>query len=1073
MAQQMRVYKTLVIGLGSTGTEILETLAERVDWEVGSLERAPWLQFLAVETDVAKASRFNGKDDFKTLSIPAASWRDILHHPENYDDSIALSSWADTETLNQLPAQSVSSGAGHIRMVGRLALLYPPNYNEIKNAINARLSRLRSLTEADAKAALNTNNTGSPMDVQFAVNEGNAQTGIRVIVVGTLCGGTCSGSVSDIGILLRTVLQNEENAIAMLTLPHPDISIAQKPDAEVWKTNAYHALAELNQYHNHQDRERYRSIKYPDKAPGQPVLPSDAMPYDLVYLLRPASTQAEDLDRLSQAIADRMFLNVFVPETDPMAYMVNAGPVHINKGQAFAFSTFGLSTIEYPLRRISEALKYRTLVYAVDQWKDRPYEGRLDEELDTLGLTIPALTEALLLDANGASVRSSLDAKLSEVKRAALNRPEQARQALSEFRGAFEIQKGEGLRGLVYATTVQNRRRAAENIMQSVQGLVGARLLDYDQGPNALLSVMEAVGPRVGDLRGWEPGEGKTGAANGVLDQLSSIQSNTLLGLFGLKRKAALRLMPALSRALDEELRSRINTKVKDALRDTGSGQRTENGVLSLIAEDSQKIAQRLSKLRSRLANQADLWRMKKVSLETEQSRVNGLSLFAPSPQGTVDREEELMLAGDSKKKDRQSAQLLRGWTSLVRGVLPQGSDPDWLLAPWTPGQNNFERQDLNTLESRALEPFDSSLRAVQKDVVSRLQDLKSPQFDPGVQAMSAASRAQLFLGLNAPMGQIDAMSPLPNRKLLVGMQLTPQFREAILPWTNTAPQAREAQGIDPYRVVMLEEWFRFSLRGADDVRNLAFAQPSRFNTYFTRRRSDIDWTPINEAEIKKLEQAEQLVFLAALHGVLRLEGGHLVMDWPETVGEQSDPAKRVRRLPGSFAKAARKLAFDSRDDFGKQLINGQVILKSEMDARIRTVIGRFATPQEGRRGYVTWLRQELQGGNARAVKDWNDRTADVTLSRYLTADPELQQALLEVANPPQTMIDGLYRSAGSRLPNNRIASKDGYYCQDCGGPLGSTSEEVISGGLKCSYYPENASHPFGQPYSLFPETLG
>ena len=101
MAENMRVFKTLVIGLGSTGTEILESLADRIDWEVGGLARAPWVEFLAVETDVAKPNRFNGTDDFKTLSVPATAWRDMLSRPELYDSSIALNTWADLETLGQ------------------------------------------------------------------------------------------------------------------------------------------------------------------------------------------------------------------------------------------------------------------------------------------------------------------------------------------------------------------------------------------------------------------------------------------------------------------------------------------------------------------------------------------------------------------------------------------------------------------------------------------------------------------------------------------------------------------------------------------------------------------------------------------------------------------------------------------------------------------------------------------------------------------------------------------------------------------------------------------------------------
>lgn len=1069
MAENMRVFKTLVIGLGSTGTEILESLADRIDWEVGGLARAPWVEFLAVETDVAKPNRFNGTDDFKTLSVPATAWRDMLSRPELYDSSIALNTWADLETLGQLPAQSIDSGAGHIRMVGRLALLYPPNYSEIKNAISQRVARLRNLTEAQAKAALNKDNAGLEMSVQFAVNQSSGQTGVRVIVVGTLCGGTCSGTASDVGILLRTILSEEEKTLGMFTLPHPALGIAQKPDAEIWKTNAYHALAELNQYHLHNDRERYQSIKYPDKPEGTAILPGDAMPYDLVYLLRPNSTETMDLLRLSNAIADRMFLNVFVPETDPMAYMVNAGPVTVQQGRAFAFSTFGLSTIEYPMRRILEALKYRTLVHAVDRWKDRKYEGRLEEDLDAIGLTVPSLTESLLMDASGASVRASLDAKKNEVMRAVRSGNVQAaREAVTALRGAFDRDSGEGLRGLVHRTVNDNRRVAAERVMENVRGLVSSRLLDYDQGPNVLLEVMQGVQPRVGELRGWEPGEGKPGAANGVLDELDTIRTNTLLGLFFLKGKASQQLYPALSRALDDEIKSRINQKVREVFADRGSGQKLEAGTLSLVEEETEKLTRRLTMLRRRLTNQADRWRDLRARLENDSATVNGLSLFEPSPNGSVDKEQELAVS--DKQREVHAARLIRSWDALVKGVLPGVNDPDWLLGAWAVGQDNFERAQLNALEQAAVEPFESSLRSSGKDVIRRLYEQRSPSFDPDSQAMHAATQAELFLQLNEPLGQVDPMSPLPRRKLLVGMHMTPEFRRAIQPWVNKSPEARETEGIDPYRIVMLEEWYRFALRGADDVRELAYSKPTRFNTYFTRKRSDIDWTPINDREIRQLQDAEQLVFLAALHGNLQLNGGNLVMDWPQQPGEPAEPERRARRFAGSFGKAARQLAFESQDSSRppRSLTNAATYLRSEIEARRKAIVGRYPTAAEGRQAYVRWLHENMGSSSARAVRDWSDQAAKAALMAYFTHDDGLRQALLETFPPDRNLIDGLYKDKGERLPKGRVAQEPGHYCRVCGGPVGKDFDDVISKGLRCEYHPDDVNHPFDQPYSVF-----
>jgi hypothetical protein len=43
--------RALIIGLGSTGYDICKQLLERVQWEHGGLERAPWLEILILETE--------------------------------------------------------------------------------------------------------------------------------------------------------------------------------------------------------------------------------------------------------------------------------------------------------------------------------------------------------------------------------------------------------------------------------------------------------------------------------------------------------------------------------------------------------------------------------------------------------------------------------------------------------------------------------------------------------------------------------------------------------------------------------------------------------------------------------------------------------------------------------------------------------------------------------------------------------------------------------------------------------------------------------------------------------------
>src|SRR5581483_3939243 len=105
------VNKTLVIGLGTTGTQICSQIAARIAWEYGDLRRTPWVRFLCLETNAAGRPAVLDPTDF----IPA------------YDEAMKLSAWADQETLRKIPQKSVDDGVGNIRMVGRLALFHKRN----------------------------------------------------------------------------------------------------------------------------------------------------------------------------------------------------------------------------------------------------------------------------------------------------------------------------------------------------------------------------------------------------------------------------------------------------------------------------------------------------------------------------------------------------------------------------------------------------------------------------------------------------------------------------------------------------------------------------------------------------------------------------------------------------------------------------------------------------------------------------------------------------------------------------------------------------------------------------------
>ena len=196
----MKVSKALVIGLGSTGTRICNQLAERLEWELGSLEAASFVKFLCIETDESEKSRLQGRGDFLPISLSKEDYTRIISNPAQYSEHLLAGDWADIPTLRKLSSGAVTKGAGNIRMVGRLTFLHKDCYDKVSRAVSKRVAQLsndvdeRSATQEQAVGA-----DGEVRQIEFS-------PGIPVFVVGSLCGGTCSGLASDFGLFLQAAL---------------------------------------------------------------------------------------------------------------------------------------------------------------------------------------------------------------------------------------------------------------------------------------------------------------------------------------------------------------------------------------------------------------------------------------------------------------------------------------------------------------------------------------------------------------------------------------------------------------------------------------------------------------------------------------------------------------------------------------------------------------------------------------------------------------------------------------------------------------------------------------------------
>ncbi len=360
MANKMRVLKTMVIGLGSTGVEICEKLIEKVKWELGDVSKAPWIKFLGIETDKSKNTILRDMGNLYNINIPPEEYSAIKRKEKYLLERLKLDEWCDFNVLDSLPGGAVNAGVGNIRMIGRLAFFYC--YRDITKIVEERINELKNLNPSDAMEKRGKLISGENPEIDFIDDK------IRIFVVGTLCGGTCSGMAVDFGYFLKSRYSKYSNIIAFFSIPTVLLTDAVEKKANRYKKNAYTALVEINHY-------CVEGSKKPIYFPDNQRAPMEDHPYDLIYLFSPFGTAREDIEMINNIIADRIFYNIFIPDIDPFKEAVNEPPIADSATkQAPVFLSTSLNYMEYPAERIIEACIYKLLSYLFGKLIDRKIE---------------------------------------------------------------------------------------------------------------------------------------------------------------------------------------------------------------------------------------------------------------------------------------------------------------------------------------------------------------------------------------------------------------------------------------------------------------------------------------------------------------------------------------------------------------------------------------------------------------------------------------------------------------------------------------------------------------------------
>ena len=342
----MRIAKTLIIGIGTSGQNVCEGVANNLNSKYGDYKKASWVGIRVLET--AHKSDVLEKGDFIGLSVETKSFSDYISGAPHVGSNFGWNDWGDPNLLKNV-GSCINVGAGNIRMAGRLALFH--NYALISGKITAEIQRLQKLSPAEIQKNLGTKDN---IDVM--------QGSVNVYVVGSLCGGTGSGCCADLGYLLRVWGNNDIAVTGIFTLPHWSLQ------APRLKKNAFVALTELNHY-------MLNDSVWSQKLPGFSNPATDSRkPYDVIYLTQPPNGQPNEISKNEATIAS--FLSAVCTETSHDIAAANVDGMNAlatNRQLGYlspAFSSFGIAVLEYPAEHISRMCKERMLQKIYGCWQD-------------------------------------------------------------------------------------------------------------------------------------------------------------------------------------------------------------------------------------------------------------------------------------------------------------------------------------------------------------------------------------------------------------------------------------------------------------------------------------------------------------------------------------------------------------------------------------------------------------------------------------------------------------------------------------------------------------------------------
>ena len=339
---------TLLIGLGGTGSEILLSVREQIKRNNQDILN----KFLFIDTDIKTASAKKGYTKIENSEVCMVGTRKAKSYndPTNSRQYKGIISRFPSDELNSTYVSLLSQGTGAAQIRSLGALAFALDYENVRKNIEALID---DLTKAQNSQEAKATQRGVTIKKQSII----------VYIVGSLVGGTGSGSFIDAAVVARDVIDYQigwdTTVIGVFTLPDgydPKVRNDEQQRKNI-RTNAYSSLMEL-QYLLDQE---YDKISF-DYDTGTPVeISNTTKVFNNVYLVDNKNTSGSiTLENVYEVVASSIYQDIGTTfGANSQSAQINMGIFNglapdPKSGKMRLFSSIAGSSLVYPARRVAE-----------------------------------------------------------------------------------------------------------------------------------------------------------------------------------------------------------------------------------------------------------------------------------------------------------------------------------------------------------------------------------------------------------------------------------------------------------------------------------------------------------------------------------------------------------------------------------------------------------------------------------------------------------------------------------------------------------------------------------------------